>query len=122
MSSAERPAEGDGTDDGGLRVTREDVAGTLVLRFTGCLDLNGLPVAEREVRAAEEYAPAVLLLDFSTLEFVDSSGVRLVLQAEERAAAAGRRLRVALGTGLPRRLFQVLGLLDRLDLAEEPPA
>ena len=51
-------------------------------------------------------------IDLSELDFMDSSGVRLVLLAENTARAAGRRVSVHLGDGAARRVFQTLGLLN----------
>lgn len=101
-----------------LRIHREGDPPTVVLH--GELDITTLPQAEREVEAAEEAAPSTLVIDLSALEYVDSSGVRLVLLADGRARAEGRRLAVRLGTGLARRVFDLLGLLDRLDLVDGP--
>jgi anti-sigma B factor antagonist len=101
---------------GALRVRRDDEDGRVLLTFAGDLDLSTLPDAEREVRAAEAAAPAVLVVDLSELDFIDSSGVRLVLQAQARARESGRRLAIALGSGRSLRLFEVLGLVDRLDV------
>lgn len=105
-----------GAAGGPLRVRRDDEDGRVLLTFAGDLDLSTLPDAERAVRDAEAAAPPVLQLDLSGLDFIDSSGVRLVLQAEARARGSGRRLAVALGTGRSLRLFEVLGLVDRLDV------
>lgn len=55
------------------------------------------------------------------MRFVDSSGVRLVLLADERARAAGRRLSLRLGDGPARRVFAVLGRVRRLDVLDDPP-
>ena len=61
------------------------------------------------------------MIDLSGLTFVDSSGVRLVLLADDRARAAGRRLAVRLGTGHALRVFQALGILDKLDVLPPRP-
>ena len=70
----------------------------------------------RRIEAAEAGSPPLLVIDLSRLEFVDSSGVRLALLADDRARAAGRRVAVRLGTGHALRVFQALGLLDKLDV------
>lgn len=99
-------------------------AGTAEVVLRGELDIATLDDAGRLIEAAEADAPPVLVLDLSALTFVDSSGVRLALLADDRARAAGRRLAVRLGTGQALRVFQVLGLLDKLDIVpvERPSA
>jgi anti-anti-sigma regulatory factor len=52
------------------------------------------------------------------LRFVDSTGVRLILSADERARQKGRRLALRLGDGLALRVFGALGLLDRFEVLD----
>lgn len=91
---------------------------TAVLRLSGDLDLSTAAEVESALLAAEAGAPAVLTIDLSALSFVDSTGVRIVLLAQARAAQADRRLVVDLGSGPARRLFDLLGLLPRMDLVD----
>ncbi|MBW0089056.1 STAS domain-containing protein [Pseudonocardia sp. KRD-184] len=97
-------------DDGDVR--------RVVLR--GELDITTVDRADAEVTEAEASTPAMLLLDLSELTFVDSSGVRLVLLADDRARACGRRLAVRLGAGPALRVFRALGLLPKLEIIPEP--
>lgn len=100
--------------------TVEGSGGTAVV-LQGELDIATLGDAEREIDAAERDAPDVLLVDLSQLTFVDSSGVRLVLLADARARAAGRRIVVRLGDGPALRVFRALGLTDKLDVLRADP-
>ena len=101
-----------------LLVRRADDGAGVVVAFTGELDIATLAVAEEAVAGVERDGPGLLTMDLSGLDFVDSSGVRLVLRADTRAREAGRRLAVLLGHGPSRRLFEVLGLLTRLDVRD----
>ena len=47
--------------------------------------------------------------------------MRLALLADDRARAAGRRVAVRLGTGHALRVFQALGLMDKLDVVPSAP-
>ena len=89
--------------------------------LTGELDIATVDDAEQRIRAAEAASPPLLVVDLSRLEFVDSSGVRLVLLADDRARGAGRRLAVRLGTGHALRVFQALGLMDKVDVVPADP-
>lgn len=113
MTGPDEPAA-----DSLLTVQRDLYPAWVLVTLSGELDLSTLPQAEREVLAAESTAPDTLRIDLSGLSFMDSSAVRLVLQADARARAAGRRLVVACGQGLPRRMFDLLGLADRLELVD----
>jgi anti-anti-sigma factor len=90
--------------------------GTAEVVLEGELDLGTLEEARYRVAAAEREAPSLLVIDLSALTFVDSTGVRVVLLADDRARAAGRRLAVRLGTGPALRIFTALGLVDKLDV------
>ncbi len=102
-----------------LEVCPEHVGDVSIVTFLGEFDLAVIEMAERELRLVEEREPAVLVLDLSGLEFLDSSGVRVVLQADDRARRDDRRLAVLLGSGIAQRLFALLGLLDRLELISD---
>jgi anti-anti-sigma factor len=93
--------------------------------LTGELDISTFDQAERQVLQAEECAPALLVIDLGALQFVDSTGVRLILLADQRARAAGRRLAIRLGSGPALRVFEALGLTSRflvLDASPDDPA
>lgn len=103
---------------GELRVVRAWESDRLVLVLHGELAIDTLPTAQAEVTAAEDHAPPVLVIDLSQLEYVDSSGVRLVLLAEQAADDANRRLVVRLGTGPVRRIFDMLGISEHLEVLD----
>lgn len=87
----------------------------------GELDISTVDRATRQVEEAERHAPGLLVVDLSRLGFIDSSGVRLVLLADDRARAEGRRLAVRLGTGPALRVFQALGLVEKLEVLPPHP-
>jgi len=81
--------------------------------LTGELDISTYDDARRRLEDAERDGPELLVVDLAGLQFVDSTGVRLILAADERARRAGRRVALRLGDGIARRVFSALGLLDR---------
>ncbi len=97
-------------DSGGLRVT-----------VRGELDLSTAERLEDALRAAEARADGRLTLDYSGLEFIDSTGLQVLLDADHRAAAAGRRLVVVLGTGEARRVAELADAVDRLTVSDVVP-
>ena len=94
---------------------------TVEVVLEGELDIGTAEDAQHRVAVAEREAPSLLVIDLSALRFVDSSGVRVVLLADDRARAAGRRLAVRLGTGSALRVFAALGLVDRLEVLPAGP-
>ena len=92
----------------------------IVVAFAGDLDL--VRTAEAEAVLLDAQAPgATVLLDLRDLRFLDSSGLRLVLQAQRRAQAGQGRLLVAPGTGAVRRVLDLSGVAALLELVDPPP-
>jgi anti-sigma B factor antagonist len=62
------------------------------VELTGELDLAGVEQVELVLRRAERSRTPVLLIDLSGLHFIDLSGLRLLLAADERARRRGQRM------------------------------
>lgn len=105
-----------------LRVHREQHGNVTIVSFFGEFDHAEMAAAQQEIGAAEAQAPDILLLDLTGLEFMDSSAVRVIVQADNRAREQGRRLALITGTGPPYRVLSILGLTDRLDLVADRAA
>ena len=90
--------------------------------LTGELDITTYEDAEKQVTDAEQAAAALLIIDLAGLQFVDSTGVRLILAADQRAREQGRQLAIRLGDGLARRVFAALGLLDKFEVLDAQPS
>ena len=106
--------------EGPVPTPAPDAVPAVEVVLTGELDLATYEQAQERIAEAEHGRPALLVIDLAALEFMDSSGVRLVLRADHRAREQGRRVAVRLGTGAPMRVFQTLGLLNVLDVLPEP--
>jgi anti-sigma B factor antagonist len=100
---------------------RFDTVGTVRVAVAGELDMATVPELEGMLRHAQADA-RVVVLDLRELEFIDSSGVHLLLAAGRRAREAGGRLLVARGAALIDRLFALLSIDRQLELVSQPPA
>jgi anti-sigma B factor antagonist len=65
---------------------------------------------------------ALLEIDLSAVSFMDSHGLRLLLQAHQRAVSAGRRVIIANPSKVVRRLFDVSGVSQVLEVIDERTA
>lgn len=83
----------------------------------GEVDLTTGEQLERAVLGAEEGAPAIVVLDLTGVEFLDSTGLQIVLDADVRAHADGRELLVVAGDGEAARVFALAEVADRLSVA-----
>jgi len=92
-----------------------------VVAATGELDLSGAVVLEEEIERLEAEADlATLVLDMRGLEFMDSSGLRLVVLADMRARDAGLRFVLVRGTETVHRVFEITRMSERLDFVSDP--
>ena len=85
-----------------------------VIALTGELDVDGVQRVTQELRRAEATAAHQIVLDLSNLEFIDSSGIQLIFEADARSRADGKRLRLVRGPHNVQRVFELTGLVDRL--------
>jgi anti-anti-sigma factor len=92
-----------------------------VVVLRGELDITGTAALEPELeRLAEQPGVEVVALDLRELEFVDSSGLRLVVMADQRLRAAGRRLALVRGPHSVQRVFDITRVTERLDFVDSP--
>jgi anti-sigma B factor antagonist len=92
-----------------------------VIAPTGELDLSGAALLEDELdRLASEPELSTVVLDLRRLEFMDSSGLRLVVLADMRAREAGRRFALIKGTETVHRVFEITRMSERLEFVAGP--
>ena len=93
--------------------------GTHVIRLRGELDLSGCDALDAELRRAEEGDFERILLDVDELQFIDSTGLQVILRAKRRSDGTGRRLRITRGTGHVADMFRLTALDMTLPFAEK---
>lgn len=93
-------------------ITSEVHAGVATVVLAGELDLVSADDAETHLREVEERGVTEIVLDLRTLDFLDSTGLRVVLSADSRARREGRRLALVAGPEPVHRVFRI-ALLDR---------
>jgi anti-anti-sigma factor len=92
-----------------------------VIAPTGELDLSGAAVLQVEIdRLAEDHDLGGLVLDLRGLEFMDSSGLRLVVLADMQAREAGRRFAIVRGDETVHRVFEITRMSERLEFVAGP--
>jgi anti-anti-sigma factor len=92
-----------------------------VVALRGELDLLSMVDLEPELeRLVDEPGVGVVALDLRELEFLDSSGLRLVVLAERSLREAGRRLVLVRGPQPVQRVFEITRMTDRLEFVDAP--
>jgi anti-sigma B factor antagonist len=101
-----------------LVIDAREEEGVNVLALTGEFDLAGVQGFEQALKELESAGVELVLVDLGGLDFMDSSGLRALVMADQRAKKAGRRLAIVPGPPSIRRVFEITQLDDRLDLVE----
>ncbi len=73
------------TSAGGFEIRERVDGATQVVAISGELDLGTVPVLARRVEDRLREKPSSLILDLSALTFMDSSGLRLLIELAKRA-------------------------------------
>lgn len=81
----------------------------------GEVDLAGGPLLD-QVIAAREAAGDDVVLEMSEVTFVDSSGLRSLIAASQRATAAGRRVRLVAPSAVLVRLLDITATTSMFDI------
>jgi anti-sigma B factor antagonist len=105
-----------------FRIESHDVGGVTHVMLGGEFDLAGIQQFESVLGKLEAERPETLVIDLSGLDFMDSSGLRALVMADQRARSAGRRLAIVPGPPPVRRVFEITQLDDRLDLIDSVSA
>ena len=110
---------------GGLQIgVEQPSAGLIVLSPSGELDMSNGERFEEAISDARATRPEAIVLDLTHLTFMDSSGLRILLDTWNESKLAERPLTIVVPKdGLVRRVLEVSGcdgilpLVDRLDEA-----
>jgi anti-sigma B factor antagonist len=70
-----------------------------VVAPTGEIDMLTVDELRRQLAAAADAAPEVLVVDLSEVSFIDSTGLGAVVEANARASRAGTRVAVVVPHG-----------------------
>ena len=105
-----------------FELTIEERGDVVHVTLRGELDISTASRLEDDLKRIEADAPRVLLVDLSRLDFMDSSGLRLLISADARAREAGRRFVLVRGNEMVQRVLRLTRLDERLDIVEEPGA
>jgi anti-sigma B factor antagonist len=102
-----------------LDVSTEDRNGSVHVALVGELDLSTVAKVQEELKRVEAASPATVVVDLSKLTFLDSTGLRCIVTADERARAEGRRMVVVRGPDAVQRVFAITRLDDRLEMVDD---
>ena len=105
-----------------LEIDTQERQGVAVVALSGELDIAETGAVEGALLAAEESRPPLLVLDLRALTFIDSSGLRVALEADMRARREARRFVVVRGSEAVHRVFLIALLDKRLEFVDDVPS
>jgi anti-sigma B factor antagonist len=92
-----------------------------IVALSGELDVAGAALLESELaRVRTDHDPRGLVLDLRELAFMDSTGLRLIVLADERARSEGRELFLVRGRPDVHRVLEITRMADRLNIVDDP--
>jgi anti-anti-sigma factor len=109
-------------DLGALRMRSIRDGDTHHINLAGELDLATAAAVEHELRRVELTDAHVTAIDLRELTFIESTGIRLILEAYMRSSEGGHRLVVVRGSEAIQRLFRTCDVERRLPFVDRLPA
>lgn len=97
-------------------VVEAELDGAPGVAVRGEVDLDAVPSLEPALDAAIRDTAGAFVLDLRDLDFLDSSGLRVMLRARALLAREDRALAIVCPPGPVRRLFELAGIADLLFL------
>lgn len=105
-----------------LEIAVSETGGVRLLRLTGELDMAGVDQLERLLTPHQTPEGATFVIDMRGLSFIDSSGLRALIMADERVRDEGGRFIVVKGPDRVNEILEMTGVAQRIELVDEPPA
>lgn len=103
-----------------LQVESRHEDGVCVLVTRGELDLASSEILESALADAVASPARHVIVDLRALEFIDSIGLSVLIRADQRVRATGRRFGLVRGGSQVQRLLGLTGLASRVSLADTP--
>ncbi|MBV9002507.1 MAG: STAS domain-containing protein, partial [Solirubrobacterales bacterium] len=91
-----------------------------IITVSGELDLASSPALQEELDRVAASETQRLIIDLRALDFMDSTGLSVLVRAHQRAEEQGRELAMVKGPQQVQRLLSLTGVADRLTVADSP--
>ena len=103
-----------------FRVEVRNEGQTTVIAVRGELDLASSPALQEELDRVAASDAKLLIIDLRNLDFMDSTGLSVLVRAHQRTEEQGRQLAMVKGPQQVQRLLSLTGVADRLKLVDSP--
>jgi len=106
--------------DNDFTVEERNHGNAAVVAAVGELDLRTSPELEERLNRAFDAGAELVILDLRQIEFMDSTGLRVLLSAHQRAHDSGRRFALVRGADQVERVLTLTGVRDLLTVVDAP--
>ena len=104
---------------GKLRLESVACDGDVTVSLAGELDLGAANEVEQALETAQADGAGRLVIDLAGLEFIDSTGLRVLLSAQRRADDTKQALLLRNPQPQVRRLFEIAGILELISVQSD---
>ena len=96
-------------------VSKQRDAGVATLTISGAMDLDAVDSVERAIgEAVDEPGTTTVVVDLSEVDFLDSSGIAILLKGRRSADVGGVAYQVTGATGMVRQILELTGVWAHL--------
>jgi anti-sigma B factor antagonist len=97
-----------------LKIDVRHTADRLIVSLAGELDMANAPLLQQAIEEANVDAEAMVVFDLQKLQFMDSTGLRIILALRERCQEHGAQFAVTRSSDQVQRLLSVTGAAEHL--------
>jgi anti-anti-sigma factor len=97
-----------------LQVDVRHDGGRAIVTLAGELDMASVELLQQALDEETLAAEPMLVLDLEQLQFIDSTGLRIILRALERCRARGQDFAITPGSAQVQRLLSITGVAAHL--------
>ncbi len=97
-----------------MRIDVVECDGSRILRVEGEIDIASAPLLEAELERAQGSDAETIVVDLDEVDFIDSTGLHVLIRHSALSSQNGGRLRLTEGSKQVQRLFRLTGTTDHL--------
>jgi anti-sigma B factor antagonist len=99
-----------------MKIENRESQGIQIVAFEGNLDTNTSPEAEKKINELIDAGNQKLLVNFEQLNFIASSGLRILLATVKKLNASGGDLRICSLNPTVQEVFDISGFITILNV------
>ena len=101
-----------------MEITRKEENGIISIAFSGRLDADSSPEADKTVKESLDGQTDRLLFDLGELEYLSSAGLRVLLSAAKEMKRRGGKIVLCSLNAFVKEIFEVSGFQSLIPIAD----